>query len=107
MSNPSVTKNVAPNLYFLSSGRATVKCDLLASSNVSTTSLSGIGSGGVPRDPTPTRRGDPDNIMPAPCQQALEGLDVHDDRLMRGLRRAGSSPDAEAAQQSLTGETTR
>src|SRR3954454_2399448 len=44
MSKPSVTKKVAPNLCFLSSGRATVKCDLLASSNVSTTSLSGIGS---------------------------------------------------------------
>src|SRR5207249_5018892 len=33
-----------PNLCFNSSGRATVKCDLLASSNVNTTSLSGTGS---------------------------------------------------------------
>src|SRR5205085_7274904 len=44
MSNPAVTKNVAPNLYFLSNGPATVAWDLLASSKVSTTSLSGIGS---------------------------------------------------------------
>src|SRR5262249_51770247 len=37
-------KKVAPNLYFVRMGRATVKCDFAASSKVSTTSLSGIGS---------------------------------------------------------------
>src|SRR4051812_6931658 len=37
-------KNVAPNLYFVRIGRATVKCDFAESSNVSTTSRSGIGS---------------------------------------------------------------
>src|SRR5438309_1450553 len=40
-------KNVAPNLYLSNSGRATVAWDLLESSNVSTTSLSGIGSRAV------------------------------------------------------------
>src|SRR5262249_23739521 len=37
-------KKVAPKPCFLSSGRATVKCDLQESSKGSTTSLSGIGS---------------------------------------------------------------
>src|SRR5262245_55088854 len=48
-------KNVAPNLYFFSSGRATVKCDLLESSNVSTTSLSGIGSRALATDEASSR----------------------------------------------------
>src|SRR5262249_5501026 len=39
-----------PNLYFLSKARATVKCDLLASSNVSTTSLSGMTSAPLASD---------------------------------------------------------
>ena len=42
-SNPSVTKNVAPNPYSFSMGATTVKCDRDESSNVRTTSLSGIG----------------------------------------------------------------
>src|SRR3954464_6834882 len=37
-----VTKNVAPNPSSLSNGATNVRCDLTASSNVSTTSLSGI-----------------------------------------------------------------
>ena len=43
-SNPSVTKKVAPKPCFFSKGAAIVTCDLLASSKVRTTSLSGIGS---------------------------------------------------------------
>ena len=39
-----MTKKVAPKPCFLSNGAATVTCDLLESSNVKTTSLSGIGS---------------------------------------------------------------
>ncbi len=39
-----MTKKVAPKPCFLSNGAATVRCDLLESSNVKTTSLSGIGS---------------------------------------------------------------
>src|SRR5262249_54872698 len=44
-------KNVARNWYFRRRGRATVKCDFAESSNVSTTSLSGIGSSAKADEP--------------------------------------------------------
>src|SRR5437773_3749280 len=88
MSKPSVTKNVAPNLYFLSSGRVTVKWDLLASSNVSTTSLSGIGSSAIAVDPTTIHRMHSDNLMPWSCVWSVQS---YNGSLGVGLRPLGNS----------------